>query len=320
MLWPTIAWGGSPGSTSASGPGDAKFEEGVRAYEKGSFAEAVVDFKTAYAASHSAAHLWNLALAEVKADRPLEAYPDLEAYMGAPDATQAGLEHCRDLLDREDDLVGILLIDGPAGAEILLDGVSIGKAPLSHATYVDPAKPHGVEARLGKWMDRKDLSAPGTERIIRLEFRAEGPPTIVPIPRHAFDKDEDDNAPGTVAPLAAVKPKSPLRLRASGYLAADEAKNDHLPRESLVSALLLTGAVASAASAGVGGALVGSGYTKRDTGKETLGGLFLGAGVLLLAADVVTFQIWRSSKPMKPETSQVSVSPSLGGLLLHGTF
>jgi hypothetical protein len=107
-------------------------------------------------------------------------------------------------------------------------------------------------------------------------------------------------------------------MKAAG---APQEEEDHVPNEGLLAVLVCTEVAAGAAGVGIGTATFMNGNNDHDSGKQTLGGVFIGAGALFLVADVLTLRLWpRSSNPEKSATSQVSVSPSLGGLTLHGAF
>jgi hypothetical protein len=290
LLWPTLAWAGP-------GPGDAKFEEGVRANEKGSYAEAAADFSAAYDASHSATHLWNLALAEFKAGHPWAAFGDLTAYTMSPDANAQNLDQAFKLMDRMKQQIGHLAVSAPAGTEVLVDGVSKGKtnAGAPFEIDVDPATPHVVEGHLGQRVAHNNVPATGASRV-----------------EVALDLPEDHSPPPVAPPM-------PHEIVAPPKPASAPEEPDHIPNQGLLAVLVVAEVTASAASAGIGAATFVNGNTDHDSGKQALGGVLIGAGVLFLAADVLTMRLWpRSSKPDNPATSQVLISPGLGGLSLHG--
>ena len=292
LLWPTLAW-------AAPGPGEAKFEEGVRAYEKGSYAEAAADFSAAYDASHNATHLWNLALAEIKAGHPWAAFGDLTAYTMSPDANSQNMDHAFKLVDRMKQQIGHLAVSAPAGTEVFVNGVLQGKtnagAPIE--IDVDPATSHVVEGHLDQRVAHNNVPATGASRV-----------------EVALDLPED-RSPPPVAPPIAPPLVAPLKP------ASAPEEPDHIPNEGLLAVLVVTETAASAASTGIGTAMFMAGNADHDSGKQTVGGVLIGAGVLFFAADILTMRLWpRSSKPDKPETSQVLISPCLGGLSLHGSF
>ncbi len=293
LLWPTLAW-------AAPGPGDAKFEEGVRAYEKGSYAEAAADFSAAYDASHNATHLWNLALAEIKAGHPWAAFGDLNAYTMSSDANSQNLDHAFKLIERMKQQIGHLAVSAPAGTEVSVDGVSKGKAKAGAPVEidVDPATSHVVEGHLGQRVAHNNVPATGASRV-----------------EVALDLPED-HSPPPVAP-----PPMPHEVVAPQKPASAPEEPDHIPNEGLLAVLVVTETVAAAASTGIGAAMFMQGNTDHDSGKQALGGVLIGGGVLFFAADILTMRLWpRSSRPDSPTESQVSISPSLGGLSLHGTF
>ncbi len=291
IIWPTLTWGGP-------GPGEAKFEEGVRAFEKRSYVEAVAAFSAAYDASHKAMHLWNLALAEIKADRPWNALNDLHAYMTSQDASPQNLERARQLIERLKPRIGHLAISAPDGAEIVVDGSAKGKAPLGDVIDVDPAEAHVVEAHLGQRVVRSNVGAPGNARVdVVLDFPEDRPAS--PLVPHV--------APLPVLPATAKGKAAPVE------------EDVGASSQNWLGVLFLTEVAASAASGGIGVGLFMDGSNTRASGRQILGGALIGTGVLFLATEVLTLRLW-PREGSKRSTSRIWISPSLGEFSLHGDF
>lgn len=127
-----------------------RFQDGVKAYDAGKYEEARQAFNQAYKLSQSPAVLLNLGLAEVK----LKAYVDggnhLTRFLReqkdiAPDqrtTAQANIEECKK--NAAQVAIGV----DAAGADVTIDGTSVGKSPVSDAVFVEPGT-RAIVATLG---------------------------------------------------------------------------------------------------------------------------------------------------------------------------
>jgi outer membrane biosynthesis protein TonB len=126
-----------------------RFQEGVKFFDQKRYEEARGAFLQAFALKRHPALLLNLAQSEIRSGHPAEAARHFAAYLReAPNASQLergeaekGLREARAKLAR-------VQISAPAGAEVLVDGESVGQAPIADPVDVAPGS-HTVEARLG---------------------------------------------------------------------------------------------------------------------------------------------------------------------------
>jgi hypothetical protein len=283
MLLPAVA--------RADEAGASRFDEGVRAFEKGDYAVAVEAFGEAYRASRSGKHLWNLALAEIRAERPFDALLHLREYTARDDASPQNVQRATKLIEREGALVGHLTIAAPSGAEVFVDGSSVGRAPITAGIDVDPKQGHLVEARLGQREAQSQVAPPGSTRVdVTLAFREESPRASSPAPR-----------------------PSDIRY---------DAPPNAIPNEGLLSTLVIAETAGGAVAGGVGFSLFAAGGAQNDSSKQMLGGVLMGAAVVLLAADVVTVALWPHAAPARTGSTSTSpsLSVSLGGVSLRGAF
>jgi hypothetical protein len=108
---------------------EARFEEGLSRVKNHDFEAARLSFAQAYAVLHRPKILWNLALAEEKTGRLVEA---LQHFRGVVDDPAAGADrtdaqrHVESLLA----LTGHIEVKAPPGAQISVDGASTYTAPL----------------------------------------------------------------------------------------------------------------------------------------------------------------------------------------------
>ncbi len=248
-----------------------RFDQGIGAMEKGDFATAVKAFGEAYDATKNARYLWNLALAEVKADRPAEALAHIRVYLKRSDASPQNIERGNLLVERLHRDVGLLHIVAPAGADVVVDGTTVGKAPLGAPIEVDPDRAHVVEARsVGASAEEKLKPAGAMTVEVKLAF----PEQTVTSPL---------NVPPSSTP-------SPAASRAP--VVSEAADRGGLRHEGLLYTLVVTEIAGAAACGGIGYAVFAEGNNSNDSSKQLVGGTLMGAGVLFFAADILTLVLW----------------------------
>lgn len=139
------------------------FERGYLMAQQGSLEEAIQEFQSAYALRPHASVLYNLGQAYAASGRAAEAVQTLSKYLteSDPKLDTERRAQATALLDYQKQRVGTLALEvEPAGAELVLDGLSLGKAPLQNRLPVT-AGVHGLR-----------VSAPGrVAQYLRLEIR-----------------------------------------------------------------------------------------------------------------------------------------------------
>ncbi|MDF3067332.1 MAG: hypothetical protein K0R38_2933 [Polyangiaceae bacterium] len=147
------------GSSEAS----RHFERGYLMAQQGSLEEAIQEFQTAYALRPHASVLYNLGQAYAASGRAAEAMQTLSKYLAESDPKLDAERRAQatTLLDYQKQRVGTLVVEAePAGAELVLDGVLLGRAPLANRVLLS-AGIHGL------W-----VNAPGrVAHYRRLEIR-----------------------------------------------------------------------------------------------------------------------------------------------------
>ena len=122
------------------------FERGYLMAQQGSLEEAIQEFQRAYALRPHASVLYNLGQAYAASGRAAEAVQTLTKYLAQSDPTVDAERRAQAtaLIDYQKQRVGTLVIEvEPAGAELVLDGVSLGRAPLANWLPVT-AGTHGL--------------------------------------------------------------------------------------------------------------------------------------------------------------------------------
>lgn len=127
-----------------------RFQEGVKFFDQKRYEEARAAFLQAYALKHHPAVLLNLAQCELRSGHHLEAARHFSAYLRDPPPNGTSVEKS----DAEKGLasararLGRIQVSVTSGAEVLVDGESVGTAPLPEPVDSAPGN-HTVEARLG---------------------------------------------------------------------------------------------------------------------------------------------------------------------------
>jgi PEGA domain len=191
-------------------PADADADQAVRHYEDGVRAAKLARWPSAYASFLAAWKLKrhyqiaaNLGRAELQLTRYRDAAEHLayflrEASGVAPDERKAA----QAMLDEARAKVGSLtIIVDRAGAEVLVDGVAVGRAPLGHEVFVAPGS-RTVEAKLSGFdADRRALNvaAGSTPKVLltptpRAESQAEGPDRPI-VPQRGGSTPNDPDEP-----------------------------------------------------------------------------------------------------------------------------
>lgn len=111
----------------------ARFDQGLKLFEKGENAAALAEFQRAYALIPNPTLLYNIGLVQAAMGRPVEAVDALEKLL-ADESARLSVEQRRHATQVRDEQLGrialvVVLTDRPATVEI--DGVESGRTPLS---------------------------------------------------------------------------------------------------------------------------------------------------------------------------------------------
>jgi hypothetical protein len=159
------------------------YEEGVAAFKKGKTLEAHASFVAAWALNRHWQIAANLADSELELGKFREAAEHAVYYQQHAPADRQ--DKAKALVNRARARVGALTIDvDPPGAEVLVDDVPVGRAPIQEAVFVDPGA-HKVTARFAGRADATQtvtLSAGGEQKVaLRMVVEAPPPPVVVPV-------------------------------------------------------------------------------------------------------------------------------------------
>jgi hypothetical protein len=163
-----------------------RFQEGVRFFDQKRYEEARGAFLQAYALKHHPAVLLNLAQSEIRSGHFLESSRHFAAFL-RDSATASPVERAeaeKGLQSARAKLARIQVNVSESGADVLIDGDSVGTAPLAEPVDVLPGN-HSVEARHAGRSASTTVAAPMGKQAnatLTLETGAAAAPAVAPAP------------------------------------------------------------------------------------------------------------------------------------------
>jgi hypothetical protein len=125
---------------------EARFEEGLNLYEKGSINEARLKLVQAYAVLGRPNILWNLSVAEFYSSRTLDSIRHMRRFLKSPDANPRDVQVAREkFIPALEKITGRISVVAANGYSIAVDGEPAGVSPLAEPVDVLPGR-HAVVA------------------------------------------------------------------------------------------------------------------------------------------------------------------------------
>lgn len=134
LLAPSIALAADPTPEAKQEAGE-RFQHGVSLYQAGNLNSALAEFERAYELMPHPTVLFNIGLTYADLDRPVEATSSLSKLVASPGALSGDrLTRAKDVLEAQRSKTGTLDVKVTVeGAQIEVDGVIVGIAPLKEA-------------------------------------------------------------------------------------------------------------------------------------------------------------------------------------------
>lgn len=170
-----VVWLGLAGVAVAEDGATARaaFTQGERAFLEDDYGLALERFRRAMELEPHDAVRFNVAVCLERLGRFREAYLEYEAAASSPQLDSASLARAREQAARVRERLGRVLVEEPLGAEVFLDGSSIGVVPCE--ALVDP-KVHELELRDGARRVRASIEIGRSEtKRVRLGFPLASP-------------------------------------------------------------------------------------------------------------------------------------------------
>ena len=136
--------GGAPASGNAMEEAQLHFKRGAELYDEDNFRGALIEFQRAYEVAPSYKILFNIGQVEMELQNYAGALRAYTRYLreGGPDVPQSRVTQVTQEIERLKGRVGEITIETTAGAEILIDDLSIGFAPLPGPAAVNAGRHH----------------------------------------------------------------------------------------------------------------------------------------------------------------------------------
>jgi hypothetical protein len=184
-----------------------RFLEGVRYFDQKHYEEARAAFLQAYALKHHPAVLLNLAQSEIRSGHTLEAARHFSGFLKESTTATPGekAEAEKSLASARSKLGKIQVTVNVGGAEVLVDGESVGLAPLAEPVDATPGS-HSVVARYAGHIAQTEVSVAvgrATPATLSLEMGGMAASAPLPVPTPAPAPGAPAEPPNEPPPAAA---------------------------------------------------------------------------------------------------------------------
>lgn len=141
---PAFAQPAGGGGGNAINEAQVHFARGAELYDEDNFRGALIEFQRAYELAPSYKILFNIGQVEMELQNYAGALRAYTRYLreGGPDVPAARVTQVTQEIERLKGRVGELVIETVAGAEILIDEISVGFAPLPEPASVNAGRHH----------------------------------------------------------------------------------------------------------------------------------------------------------------------------------
>jgi hypothetical protein len=309
----------------------ARFEEGLERVKAGDFEAARVSFTQAYAVLHKPDILWNLALAEQKSGHLVEA-------IGHFKQVKAGAKSDRDRASADRHVIELMAqtahidVAAPSGAQVSLDGVAAGLAPLPEALDVAAGR-HHIEVGLAQGATKSADADAVVGQVVHVSFlQAEAvvtpapgaapAPAPAPAPAAAPAPDAAPPAPSSHSTFWDARGITVVSIGGLGVVSASlglafgiVSNND-----SSTAGTLRQQNPACLGSSSPGCQQLASTTQSQHSAYVTSEGFWIGAGVLAVGA-VATWFLWPKSSSSGAAIQVVpTAAPGGAGAIAVGSF
>jgi hypothetical protein len=294
--------------------------EASSAFERGDFGRAADEFAEAYRLDPEAKVLWNLAIAEYKAGRAFLAIKHLREYEVRSDANPKNRDRARPLLEELAAKIGHVIVSAPADAQVILDGMPVGKAPLTSPIEVDPDVAHSVVVTLGGGEARQEIAPPGPREVrVQLNVPERVPllETRSPEPESPRVHDRTTTAPLRIWMTVGLSAGA-IALAAGGVytgMQSSSAKDDVARMRGNIPASWCHDLPTNPGCADIQSAL-----SSQDSNHVASIVLYSGAGLLAAGAVASWFFLPHTRTVHETATATPMVGPGSLGLSVSGSF
>jgi tetratricopeptide (TPR) repeat protein len=157
-----VSWGQSDPETEVA---RTRFKQGVSYYDQQEYEKARLAFLEAYALRPHPDVLLNLAQSELKAGHYADAATHLAQYIRENPGSEAGGRAQSALAEARANSVEVNVAVNQPQADLIVDGISRGQAPLPDPLYLSPGS-HAIRAQQGEARVTQVMTAQAGQRIV----------------------------------------------------------------------------------------------------------------------------------------------------------
>ncbi|WP_437735850.1 PEGA domain-containing protein [Sorangium sp. So ce1335] len=162
------------------------FQDGVKAAKAGKWADAHAAFLAAWSLKPHYQIASNLGVACLKVGKPRDAAEYLARYLREAPATKVNERQLAEasLQEARSKVAAVTVQVAPEGAEVIVDGATVGRAPLADPVFLDPGQ-HEVGAKLDGYTPQTRpiaATAGGTTTVVLDLSRKPEPAAVRPAP------------------------------------------------------------------------------------------------------------------------------------------
>jgi PEGA domain len=331
---PAVAWSQTPPGADAAQQADEHFRQGRALFKAGKKREAREEYLAAFRLKQSHDVAGNLGNVELSLGMPRDAAEHLSfaiRHYAPSGTTPEQLERAKQRLAEAKQQIGTVTVSvSVPGAEVLVDGVSIGRAPLEGDVFVEPGT-RTFSARLALHDDATQTIevGKGTERSVALTVvptaqvppqvsgpAAAGAPAVVPSVTPPAPPVRRSVVPGVVLGVVG----GAVFLTGAGLAAGYAAKKSDA--DSLNADITAAGGYCNAPAGSVASQcsqLHAATSQAATFGRAGIGMLIGGAAVLAASGG---YLLWPESKAIPPTGMRAApvALPGGGGVLVQGSF
>jgi hypothetical protein len=164
---PAAAQPAGGASNDAINEAQEHFKRGAELYDEDNFRGALIEFQRAYELAPSFKILFNIGQVEMELQNYAGALRAYQRYLreGGPDVPAARVTQVTQEIERLKGRVGELVIETVPGAEILIDEISVGFAPLPEPAAVNTGRHHIAVHVPGKDPVTRVVDVAGQQRL-----------------------------------------------------------------------------------------------------------------------------------------------------------
>jgi hypothetical protein len=292
----------------------ARFDEGRVLAGKGQYEEARVKFVQAWAVLKSPDVLYNLALAEKKSVHPVDAARHFRQLIKDPSTPKDLLDRAKKYIDELSSATARITVHAPNGADVMVDGTTVGRAPIEDPVDVLPGHSVVSIALEGKTAERDVTVAAGESTELTLSLPSDA---ITGGPGGTSNGNPPPPVTTRARPTAGFVVPIVLGVAGIGALAAGIGTG-------AASSGIRDGAISNGRQ-GACATLASAACVQARNDWSSVSGLgaasvalYVGGGVLV-AASIVAFLVWPKTA-VRDERGSLYVAPGAGSFMFGGTF